>query len=43
MNDLIKLFDIPKSVINDNEHQRRVYLVNGISLGLLARTDTTKC
>lgn len=41
-NELIKLFDIPKSIIKDNERQRRVYSVNGISPGLLARSDSPK-
>lgn len=30
-NEIIKLFDIPKSIINDNERQRRVYGIDGIA------------
>lgn len=41
-NDIIKLFDIPKDVINDNERQRRVYSPLGISPTILARTDQAK-
>lgn len=39
---ILKLFDIPREVINDNERQRRVYSIKGISPTLLARSDTTK-
>lgn len=39
---LIKLFDIPKHILNDNERQRRVYSVKGKSPTILARSDTTK-
>lgn len=39
---ILKLFDIPREVINDNERQRRVYSVKGLSPTLLARSDTTK-
>lgn len=42
MNGIIKIFEIPKSIINDNERQRRVYSINGISPGLLARSDSPK-
>jgi DNA (cytosine-5)-methyltransferase 1 len=41
-NDIIKLGDIPKEVLNDNERQRRVYSEEGISPTILARTDNTK-
>lgn len=41
-NCIIKLFDIPKSVIRDNERQRRVYSIHGKSPTILARADTTK-
>ncbi|MEE1079117.1 MAG: DNA cytosine methyltransferase [Agathobacter sp.] len=40
--EVIKLFDIPKEIINDNERQRRVYSVNGISPTILGRSDTAK-
>jgi len=39
---IIKLFDIPKTILNDNERQRRVYSIYGKSPTLLARSDTTK-
>lgn len=39
---IIKLFDIPREVLNDNERQRRVYSTKGLSPTLLARSDTTK-
>ncbi len=39
---LIKVFDIPKEIINDNERQRRVYSTLSKSPTILARTDTTK-
>jgi DNA-cytosine methyltransferase len=39
---IIKLFDIPKSIINDNERQRRIYSIEGKSPTILARSDTTK-
>lgn len=42
MNEIIKLFDIPKYIINDNERQRRVYSVDGISPSILARSDSPK-
>lgn len=41
-NDIIKLFDIPREIINDNERQRRVYSPLGISPTILARTDQAK-
>ena len=41
-NEIIKLFDIPKEIINDNERQRRVYSIDGISPSVLARTDSAK-
>lgn len=40
--EVIKLFDIPKEVINDNERQRRVYSVEGISPTILSRSDNAK-
>lgn len=40
--EIIKLFDIPKEVINDNERQRRVYSSSGISPTILGRSDTVK-
>lgn len=39
---IIKLFDIPKAILNDNERQRRVYSLKSKSPTLLARSDTTK-
>lgn len=42
MSEIIKLFDIPKSIINDNERQRRVYSIEGICPVLLARSDSVK-
>ena len=39
---IIKLFDIPKEVINDNERQRRVYSIGGVSPTVLGRTDQIK-
>nr|BFF33174.1 DNA cytosine methyltransferase [Staphylococcus epidermidis] len=39
---IIKLFDIPKSMHNDNERQRRVYSINGLAPTVLARTDSAK-
>ena len=41
-NDIIKLGDIPKEVLNDNERQRRVYSEDGIAPTTLARTDNAK-
>jgi len=39
---IVKLFDVPKTIINDNERQRRVYALNSKSPTILARADTTK-
>lgn len=39
---IIKLFDLPKDVHNDQERQRRVYSISGISPTVLARSDSTK-
>ncbi|RXJ93760.1 hypothetical protein CRV00_09875 [Malaciobacter molluscorum] len=39
---IVKLFDLPKEVHNDNERQRRVYSLESKSPTILARTDTTK-
>lgn len=39
---IIRLFDLPKNVYNDQERQRRVHSIKGISPTLLARSDTTK-
>jgi DNA-cytosine methyltransferase len=39
---IIKLFDVPKSIINDRERQRRIYSLNSKSPTILARADTTK-
>lgn len=40
--DVHKLFDIPRDIINDNERQRRVYSDEGVSPTVLARTDNAK-
>lgn len=40
--DVHKLFDIPREIINDNERQRRVYSDEGVSPTVLARTDNAK-
>jgi len=39
---IIKLFDIPKTIINDHERQRRIYSLKSKSPTILARADTTK-
>lgn len=39
---IIRLLDLPKDVHNDQERQRRVHSIKGISPTLLARSDTTK-
>lgn len=39
---ILKLFDLPKEIHNDQERQRRVYSINGISPTILARADSTK-
>lgn len=41
-NDVFKIGDIPKDILNDNERQRRVYSQNGIAPTTLARTDSAK-
>ena len=40
--DIIKIFEISRDLLKDNERQRRVYSPNGKSPTLLARSDTTK-
>ena len=40
--EIIKVFDIPKEIINDNERQRRVYSCEGIAPSVLARADSAK-
>lgn len=40
--EIIKLFDIPKEILNDNERQRRVYSTEGISPAVIARSDSAK-
>ena len=40
--EIVKDFDIPKEILNDNERQRRVYSTNGISPAVLARADSAK-
>lgn len=42
MSEIIKLFDIPREIIRDNEFQRRVYSTEGISPTLCARSDSAK-
>ncbi|QKE76207.1 DNA (cytosine-5-)-methyltransferase (plasmid) [Arthrobacter citreus] len=39
---IVKVLDLPRETHNDNERQRRVYSVNGISPTILARSDSTK-
>ena len=39
---IVKLFDVPKTIINDNERQRRIYDITSKSPTILARADTTK-
>jgi len=39
---IVKLFDVPKSIINDHERQRRIYALDSKSPTILARADTTK-
>ena len=39
---IIKLFNVPKDIINDLERQRRVYSLQSKSPTILARSDTTK-
>lgn len=39
---IIKTFDIPQTILNDNKRQRRVYFTDGISPTLMARTDSPK-
>lgn len=39
---IMKLFDIPKNIINDHERQRRIYARESKSPTILARADTTK-
>lgn len=39
---IIKILDLPKEIHNDQERQRRVYSINGISPTILARADSTK-
>lgn len=41
-NEINKVYDIPKDILNDNERQRRVYNDEGISPSILARPDSTK-
>lgn len=39
---IIKVLDLPRDVHNDQERQRRVYSIKGISPTILARSDSTK-
>ena len=39
---IIKIFDLPKEIVNDNDRQRRVYSIKSKSPTVLARADTTK-
>ena len=38
----IQIGNIPKEVLNDNERQRRIYSVDGLSTTILGRTDNCK-
>ncbi len=40
--EIVKLFDIPRDIVRDNELQRRVYSIEGISPTACARPDTPK-
>ena len=40
--EIVKAFDIPQTILNDNERQRRVYFTDGISPTLMARADSPK-
>ena len=40
--EIVKLFEMPRTVYNDLDRQRRVYSIHGISPTVLARTDSTK-
>ena len=42
MNEIVKLFDIPKDVLNDNERQRIVYSTDGMAPTVLPRSDSEK-
>ena len=39
---IIKVFDLPKEILKDNERQRRVYSTSSKSPTILARADSTK-
>ena len=39
---IIKVFDLAKEILKDNERQRRVYSISSKSPTILARADTTK-
>lgn len=39
---IVKIFNVPKTIINDHERQRRIYALNSKSPTILARADTTK-
>lgn len=39
---IMKIFDIPKEILNDNERQRRVYSDKGLAPTILARSDSAK-
>lgn len=41
-NKIIKLFDLPREIIKDQERQRRVYSINGIFPTVLQRIDSPK-
>jgi DNA (cytosine-5)-methyltransferase 1 len=40
--EIVKLFDIPRDILKDNERQRRVYSAEGVSPTLEARADAAK-
>ena len=42
MTEMYVLFRIPKSILNDNERQRRVYTAEGIAPAVLSRIDQAK-
>lgn len=42
LNEINKIYDIPKDILKDNERQRRVYNDKGISPSILARSDSAK-
>lgn len=39
---IVKLFDLPREVVKDNERQRRVYSTGGVAPSVLGRPDSAK-